>query len=114
MQECVDRSGPYRRAREPHGIIDDSPDMTALPSSGDLRLVALEPSAPPQRRRLSRRRIVMVVTVERRRADRRRAEPGIDGLLRAVVAAGGRIVPRPQLGGDARLDLCRRRPHRTP
>jgi hypothetical protein len=39
--------------------------MTVLPSIDGLRLVALEPSAPPQRRRLPRRRIVMVVTVER-------------------------------------------------
>jgi hypothetical protein len=56
--------------------------------SAGLRLVALEPSAPPQHRRLPRRRIVMVVTVERRRGDRRRAKPGIDGLLRTVLADG--------------------------
>jgi hypothetical protein len=41
-----------------------------------LRLVAFEPPAPPQRGRLPRRRILMV------------AKPGIDGLLRTVLADG--------------------------
>jgi hypothetical protein len=51
-----------------------------------LRLVALADSVTPQRRRLPRRRTLAEVLLERRHADRRQAKPGIDGLLRRVLA----------------------------
>jgi hypothetical protein len=58
----------------------------ALPALSGLRLIPLNSGETPQRRRFPRRRIVARVHLERRQADRRRAKPGIDGLLRTVLA----------------------------
>jgi hypothetical protein len=57
-----------------------------LPAIGGLRLIALDPPAIPQRRRAPRRRLVSALFIERRRSDRRENRPGIDGLLRTVLA----------------------------
>jgi hypothetical protein len=57
-----------------------------VPAVGRLRLITLESPHPPQRRRTPRRRLVQAVSFDRRRADRRSAKPGIDGLLRTVLA----------------------------
>lgn len=70
---------------DPDSIIDDG-DTTALPSLAGLRLIELDPLTAPQRRRYPRRSIIAPVLLERRRGDRRRAKPGIDGLLRMVLA----------------------------
>jgi len=73
------------RAEDPDSIIKTG-DNAELPAIGELRLIALHASDEPQRRFGPRRRIVAAVQNERRRADRRRAKPGIDGLLRMVLA----------------------------
>lgn len=59
---------------------------SVTPAVGRLRLIALDPADAPARRRAPRRRLVVAVGFERRQADRRRAKPGIDGLLRTVLA----------------------------
>jgi hypothetical protein len=71
---------------------EDSDDMeyvgetAALPQLAGLRLIALDARMTPARRRYPRRRVVASVVIERRRGDRRHAKPGIDGLLRTVLA----------------------------
>jgi hypothetical protein len=72
------------QAKDPDSITQTS-ERTALPAIGELRLTALEAHSAPQRRFGPRRRIVAAVFSERRRADRRE-KPGIDGLLRMVLA----------------------------
>jgi hypothetical protein len=72
-------------AEDPDSTIEAG-ENAELPAIGELRLVALDAPAEPQRRFGPRRRIVAAVLNERRRADRRRAKPGIDGLLRMVLA----------------------------
>jgi hypothetical protein len=57
-----------------------------VPELGRLRLIALDGPPLPQRRRAPRRQLVAAVALERRHADRRCAKPGIDGLLRTVLA----------------------------
>jgi hypothetical protein len=69
-------------------------ETAALPAIGKLRIIALDTSAEPQRRFGPRRRIVAAVQQERRRADRRRTKPGIDGLLRMVLADVWQDNPR--------------------
>ncbi len=53
---------------------------------GELRLIALDEASIPQRRRTPRRRLVMPVAADRRRTERRRTMPGVDGLMRTVLA----------------------------
>jgi hypothetical protein len=69
-------------------------ETAALPAIGELRLVALDVPEQPQRRFGVRRRIVAAVQRERRHGDRRRATPGIDGLLRMVLADAWQDNPR--------------------
>jgi hypothetical protein len=57
---------------------DTAPDL------GPLRLITLTTEAQ-KRRHVARRRIRAEFAIERRRSDRRRT-PGIDGLLRTVLA----------------------------
>jgi hypothetical protein len=59
---------------------------TALPAVAPLQLITLQEPEPQQRRRAPRRRTFAQFLIERRRADRRTAKPGIDGLLRMVLA----------------------------
>jgi hypothetical protein len=73
------------QAEDPDTITKPGADAE-LPAVGELRLVALDAPNEPQRRFGPRRRIVAAVLQERRRGDRRRAKPGIDGLLRMVLA----------------------------
>jgi len=73
------------RAEDSDSIIETGANAE-LPAVGELRLIALDAPNEPQRRFGPRRRIVDAVLHERRRADRRRAKPGIDGLLRMVLA----------------------------
>jgi hypothetical protein len=51
-----------------------------------LRLVSIDVPAVPQRRRTPRRRVLAAFLIERRSGDRRETKPGIDGLLRMVLA----------------------------
>jgi nicotinamidase-related amidase len=116
---------PLNATEPSDSIIDDSPDMTVLPSIDGLRLVALDraasapsPAASPDRdgrygRTAPRRPSAREARHRRPPADRARRRLAIL-IIRSVPAAGGKIVPRPQLAGDARLDLCRRRSHRAP
>ncbi len=65
----------------------DSAEPGVTPAVGPIRIVALHaPDGAPQRRRMPRRQIIATFAVERRRADRRQAKPGLDGLLRMVLA----------------------------
>jgi hypothetical protein len=73
------------QAEDPDSITQTG-ENSALPAIGELRLIALEAPSTPQRRFGPRRRIVAAIMLERRRADRRREKPGIDGLLRMVLA----------------------------
>jgi hypothetical protein len=77
--------GDIVHMNDPDSIIDDG-DSVVLPSLAGLRLIELDPSAPPARRRAPRRFIIAPVLLEQRRGDRRRTKPGIDGLLRVVLA----------------------------
>lgn len=85
------------------------------PARGGLRLVVLDDTpATDQRRRAPRRRLVAGCLVERRGPDRRRAKPGLDGLLRTVLAddwkprvvkpapVWGKLAAPPQHGADER------------
>jgi hypothetical protein len=74
--------------------ITQTGDAAALPAIGELRVTALDDAATPQRRFGPRRRIISVVRDERRRADRRGAKPGLDGLLRMVLADAWQDSPR--------------------
>ena len=58
----------------------------AFPAVAALRIIPLEQPSIPQRRTSPRRRLVEAVAFDRRRRDRRNAKPGIDGLLRMVLA----------------------------
>ncbi len=69
-------------------------ETAALPAIGNLRIAALGAPEEPQRRFGPRRRIIAAVRHERRRADRRRTKPGIDGLLRMVLADAWQDYPR--------------------
>jgi hypothetical protein len=73
------------QAEDPDSITQTG-DSAELPAIGELRLIALDATSEPQRRFGPRRRMVAAVVNERRRAERRRAKPGIDGLLRMVLA----------------------------
>ena len=73
------------QAEDPDSITQTG-DRAALPAIGELRLIATDVPDEPRRRFGPRRRIAAAVLQERRRADRRRAKPGIDGLLRMVLA----------------------------
>ena len=66
--------------------VPDSGEIAALPTIGALRLIALNVPTALARRRAPRRRMVAGIRIERRRAERRHAIPGIDGLLRMVLA----------------------------
>lgn len=70
---------------DPDSIIDNG-DFVGLPSLAGFRLIELDPLTSPARRRSPRRSVVAPILFERRRADRRRTKPGIDGLLRMVLA----------------------------
>ncbi len=58
----------------------------ALPAVGALRFITLHAAADTVRRRAARRRSTKHVAFERRHGDRRLAKPGIDGLLRTILA----------------------------
>ena len=72
------------QAEDPDSITQTG-NSAALPAIGEMRLIALDASDESQRRFGPRRRIIAAVLHERRRADRRRAKPGNDGLLRLVL-----------------------------
>lgn len=74
--------------------INQAGRSAALPAIGELHLVAPDVLDEPQRRFGPRRRTVGAVLLERRRADRRRAKPGIDGLLRMVLADMWQDTPK--------------------
>jgi hypothetical protein len=74
--------------------INQTGETAALPAIGELRLIALDAPEQPQRRFGPRRRIVGAVRSERRHGDRRRSTPGIDGLLRTVLADVWQDNPR--------------------
>ncbi len=61
-------------------------EAAVLQTVGQLRLATLDGDKAPQRRRTPRRRLVAPVLTDRRRADRRHTMPGVDGLLRTVLA----------------------------
>jgi hypothetical protein len=63
-----------------------SADTVAPRKIGALRLLAFHLPAEPARRHAPRRRFITSVLFERRHAERRRGIPGIDGLLRMVLA----------------------------
>ena len=73
------------QAEDSDGITQTG-ESAALPAMGKLRIIAVEPCQTPQRRFGPRRQIIDAMRCERRGADRRRAKPGIDGLLRVVLA----------------------------
>jgi hypothetical protein len=80
------------QAEDPDSITQTG-EAAALPAIGELRLIALDAPDEPQRRFGPRRRLIASVFLERRRADRRRAKPGVDGLLRMVLADGWQDNP---------------------
>jgi hypothetical protein len=84
--------GEIVQAEDSDSVIQDG-DRAALPAIGKLRLTALDAAANPQRRFGPRRRIMAAVHHERRRTDRRKAKPGIDGLLRMVLADAWQVGP---------------------
>jgi hypothetical protein len=91
-RQSAAHAGNYRRTlgvrllpEDSDGIMQ-STDVDKLPIVGGLRLVALNEPDLPQRRRAPRRRDISAFLVERRRSDRRRSKPGLDGLLRTVLA----------------------------
>jgi hypothetical protein len=87
------KRGEFVQAEDSDSIIGTG-KTAALPATGKLRIVTLGAPAEPQRRFGPRRRIIAAVRHERRRADRRRTKPGIDGLLRMVLADAWQDNPR--------------------
>jgi hypothetical protein len=61
-------------------------DADVLPAVGRFRVINIDTYDIPQRRTMPRRRLVMPVANDRRCGDRREAKPGVDGLLRLVLA----------------------------
>jgi hypothetical protein len=76
--------GAIVQADDPDSNIEPGANA-ALPVIGKLRLIALD-TVTLQRRCGPRRRAAAAVEAERRRSERRKAKPGIDGLLRMVLA----------------------------
>ncbi len=78
----------------------EDPDNTsessvrAVPDVGELHVTTLHESDVPQRRGMLRRRVVQPVAAERRKYHRRRAQPGVDGLLRTVLSDAWKPLPR--------------------
>jgi hypothetical protein len=66
--------------------VNQSSETTTHPAVGPIRLITFHTSDELKRRSFPRRKMAAAFAIERRRGDRRRAKPGIDGLLRTVLA----------------------------
>jgi hypothetical protein len=65
----------------------ESPSDERIGVAAQPRHLVAVPSPPvPQRRSMPRRQAVAAFPYERRQGDRRRRQPGLDGLLRTVLS----------------------------